>query len=116
MKSNLWLEFLEELTGINGLVPDPAYRGSGCHQTVKGGKLDVHADFNLHEKYNLDRRVNTFVYLNREWENKWGGHLELWNRERDKCVTKIAPKFGRYVVFSSTDFSYHGHPHELMTP
>ena len=52
------LEFLETLTGIDGLVPDPYFAGGGLHQIVRGGFLKVHADFNWHPKLRLDRRLN----------------------------------------------------------
>ena len=32
------------------------------------------------------------------------------------CVKRLLPKFGRFVAFSSTDYSYHGHPTPLTPP
>lgn len=46
LKSAQFTAFLEKLTGIEGLIPDPEYRGSGVHQTLPGGYLNIHADFN----------------------------------------------------------------------
>src|SRR5262245_3964340 len=37
-----YVEFLEALTGIEGLVPDPFLVGGGQHQISRGGKLGVH--------------------------------------------------------------------------
>jgi Rps23 Pro-64 3,4-dihydroxylase Tpa1-like proline 4-hydroxylase len=116
MKSPQFTKFLENLTGISDLVPDPEYRGSGVHQTLSGGYLDIHADFNRYEKYNLHRRVNAFIFLNPDWNASYGGHLELWSKDLKTCGAKISPDIGRFVVFSSTDFSYHGHPHPLTCP
>src|SRR5438477_8436831 len=45
-----FIEFLEELTGIRGLVPDPHFEGGGMHQIVRGGHLNVHVDFNRHPR------------------------------------------------------------------
>src|SRR5437588_2381400 len=53
-----FIEFLEELTGIEGLVPDPHFEGGGLHQIVRGGHLNVHVDFNRHPRTGLDRRLN----------------------------------------------------------
>ena len=33
-----------------------------------------------------------------------------------RCEQGIAPSHGRLVAFSTTDFSYHGHPHPLEPP
>src|SRR5207248_4200226 len=40
------MEFLETLTGMTGLTPDPYFLGGGLHQIEPGGFLNVHADFN----------------------------------------------------------------------
>jgi Rps23 Pro-64 3,4-dihydroxylase Tpa1-like proline 4-hydroxylase len=110
------LLFLETLTGIDGLIPDPYFGGGGLHQIETGGFLKIHADFNVHPKLRLDRRVNMLIYLNRDWRDEWGGHLELWNASMTERRQKIAPLFNRTVVFSTTDTSFHGHPHPLATP
>lgn len=110
------LAFLEQLTGIDGLIPDPYFGGAGLHQILPGGFLKVHVDFNVHPKLNLDRRLNMLVYLNRDWQDEWGGHLELWDKDITRCHEKIAPLFNRTVVFNTTDVSYHGHPHPLACP
>ena len=110
------LLFLEELTGIEGLIPDPYFGGGGLHQIEPGGYLKIHADFNVHPKLRLDRRVNMLIYLNRDWQEEWGGHLELWNEPMTECRQRVLPLFNRTVVFSTTDTSWHGHPHPLASP
>ena len=67
------VDFLERLTGISGLIPDPHLWGGGLHQTERGGFLSIHADFNRHERLGLDRRINVILYLNRVWDDEWGG-------------------------------------------
>ena len=110
------LLFLERLSGIEGLIPDPYFGGGGLHQIEPGGFLKIHADFNVHPKLHLDRRLNMLTYLNKGWREEWGGHLELWDADMHKCRAKIAPLFNRTVVFSTTDTSFHGHPHPLASP
>src|SRR5204862_6163752 len=46
----------------------------------------------------------------------YGGHLELWDRDMKRCVKKIAPHFNRVVVFTITDWAFHGHPEPLTCP
>ena len=111
-----FVSFLEELTGIGGLVPDPHLRGGGLHEIRHGGLLGVHADFNVHPRLRLYRRLNLLVYLNKDWQQEWGGALELWDRGGQRCVRAIQPVFNRAVLFDTSNFSYHGHPHPLACP
>ncbi|HWC85730.1 MAG TPA: 2OG-Fe(II) oxygenase [Solirubrobacteraceae bacterium] len=114
--SATFIDFLGELTGIAGLVPDPYYEGGGLHQSLAGGHLNIHVDFNRHPATGLDRRLNVLLYLNREWEEEWGGALELWSPDMQRCEQRIAPHFNRLVVFSTTERSFHGHPRPLACP
>src|SRR5436305_12609710 len=110
------LDFLDGLTGIQGLVPDPHFVGGGLHQIERGGHLKVHADFNRHPHTDLERRINLLVYLNRDWKDEYGGALELWSRDMSTCEQRILPYFNRCVVFSTTSTSFHGHPEPLACP
>lgn len=115
LNSTRFLVFLEKLTGIQGLIPDPFLRGGGIHRIEQGGKLDVHVDFNWHPKLNLIRRLNAIIYLNIDWLDEWNGHLELWNQNLTKCK-RIRPDFNRMVIFQTDDMAYHGHPEPLRCP
>jgi len=110
------LLWLEAVTGIEGLIPDPYFGGGGLHQIEPGGFLKIHTDFNVHPKLKIDRRINLLIYLNRNWRDEWGGHLELWSADMRSCRQRIAPLFNRTVIFSTTDTSFHGHPHPLQSP
>ncbi|MFT7534146.1 MAG: hypothetical protein ACI85K_000091 [Hyphomicrobiaceae bacterium] len=116
MNSQVFLEFLQILTGIDNLIPDPMLSGGGLHQIVRGGKLGVHVDFNKHHQYQLDRRLNLLLYLNKDWEESYGGHFELWDREVTNCVQRVLPVFNRMAIFSTTEHSWHGHPDPLNCP
>lgn len=116
LNSSTFVNFLETLTGIQGIVPDPHFVGGGLHQIQRGGFLKMHVDFNKHERLNLDRRLNLLIYLNKNWKEEYGGHLELWDQDMTQCGQKILPIFNRCVVFSTTDFSFHGHPEPLTCP
>ncbi|MBI4041197.1 MAG: 2OG-Fe(II) oxygenase [Deltaproteobacteria bacterium] len=116
LNSAPFIEFLEQLTGIEGLIPDPHFEGGGLHQIESAGLLKIHADFNKHPRLRLDRRLNILIYLNKNWDESYGGHLELWNKEMTQCEQKILPVFNRTVIFSTTFYSYHGHPDPLTCP
>lgn len=110
------LAFLEKLSGIEGLLPDPFFEGGGFHEISTGGKLGVHADFRVHDKLHVQRRINLLVYLNPEWEEAWNGRLELWDRKMKSCRTSILPIMNRCVVFNTDETSFHGHPDSLTCP
>ncbi|MGL6343139.1 MAG: 2OG-Fe(II) oxygenase [Waterburya sp.] len=116
LNSSTFINFLESLTGIAGIIPDPHFVGGGLHQIQRGGYLKIHADFNHHRQLKLDRRLNLLIYLNKDWQEEYGGHFEMWNAEMTQCEEKILPIFNRCVIFNTTDFSYHGHPHPLNCP
>jgi hypothetical protein len=116
LNSSTFITFLEKLTGIDGIIPDPHFVGGGLHQIKPGGYLKIHADFNKNTRLKLDRRLNLLLYLNKDWSEGYGGHLELWDVKMKACQRKILPIFNRCVIFSTTDFSYHGHPNPLTCP
>jgi hypothetical protein len=116
LNGQAFVGFLERLTGISGLIPDPHYEGGGLHQIRRNGYLKIHADFNRHTGLQLDRRINVLVYLNHDWPEGFGGHLELWNKNMTRCEVRTLPIFNRMVIFTTTDFAYHGHPDPLTCP
>ena len=111
-----FLNFLQKLTGIDNLIPDPLLRGGGLHQIRRGGLLKLHADFNKHDSTFLDRRINVLLYLNKDWEEEFGGYLELWDKDTRFCGDKILPVFNRLAIFTTTSESFHGHPDPLNCP
>jgi hypothetical protein len=114
--SRPFLEFLEGLSTIQGLLPDPYFVGGGYHETARGGKLGVHADFRINDQLHVHRRMNVIIYLNERWQDEWGGFLELWDRKMTAKAKAVAPLFNRCVVFNTDADSFHGHPDPLMTP
>jgi len=111
-----FVAFLEALTGIEGLLPDPHLAGGGLHQLNPGGFLRVHADFNRHQVLKLDRRINALLYLNPDWEEEWGGAFELWTPDMQERVVKLPPALNRLVIFNTTSDSFHGNPDPVSCP
>lgn len=116
LNSRAFLLFLEEMTGISGLIPDPYYAGGGVHVVANGGHLDIHADFNHHEKLNLERRLNVLIYLNKDWSPDWGGSFEIWNKDMTEKVESFTPTFNRMVCFSTASDTWHGNPEPVNHP
>lgn len=116
LNSEPFLRFLSQATGIERLVSDPYFVGGGYHQIPRGGKLGVHVDFNIHPTFQLYRRLNVIIYLNRDWEESFGGHFQLWSKKSNSCEKKVLPKFNRMAIFETTNESFHGHPEPLNCP
>jgi hypothetical protein len=104
-----FLADLIAITGIPDLLADAQLFGGGIHVTGPHGRLDVHVDFNvLQGEPTLYRRLNLLLYLNPDWNEDWGGEVELWDRAVKTCVQRYAPTLNRCVVFETSDISYHG--------
>jgi len=117
LNSETFLNFLQILTSINEkLIADEKLNGGGLHEIKTGGLLKVHTDFSKHPTNNFDRRVNVLIYLNKDWKKEYKGCLELWDKEMKECKQKILPSFNKMVIFSTTDFSNHGHPDPIDCP
>jgi hypothetical protein len=69
-----------------------------------------------HHQKNWRRRVNLIVYLNRTWDEAWGGAIELWDRQMRRCVVRIPPLYNNAVIFNTDEPSYHGFPDALRCP
>jgi hypothetical protein len=108
LASPAFLADLSYITGIPGLLADPELVGGGIHVTGPGGRLDVHVDFNYIESRKIHRRLNLLLYLNPLWEERWGGHIQLWDKDVTDCCAAFAPALNRCVVFETSDISFHG--------
>jgi len=110
--SRQFLLFLETLTGIEGLIPDPYHIGGGAMTAGRGDKLDMHIDFNWHYKLHAHRRCNALFYLTPDWDPAWDGNLVL-GKERE---ARYQPTFNRLIVFSTDENSWHGQPDPITCP
>mgnify|MGYP001203345858 CR=1 FL=1 len=113
LNSKQFLLFLETLTGINGLIPDPYFIGGGLHIAKEHGYLNTHVDFNWHHKLQLHRRVNVLIYLTPDYGKINGGQFELRNSNNKKIIKKYEPIFNSCLIFSTSSKSFHGHPNPV---
>jgi hypothetical protein len=114
--SGVFVDFLSELTGFKPLSPDPSFHGCGLHSTGRGGRLMVHADASRHPNPKFHQILNMIYYVTPDWQDTWGGELELWDAELSKCVKVVSPNFNSMLVFFTGSKSYHGHPNPLTSP
>jgi Rps23 Pro-64 3,4-dihydroxylase Tpa1-like proline 4-hydroxylase len=108
LSSPPFLRFLESVTGIGQLIPDPYYEGGGLHCSAPGGVLMPHTDFHFYDRLKLYRRINLLLYLNPHWEESFGGCLELWEKGAESPSKLIVPDWGTCVIFRTDDDSVHG--------
>jgi hypothetical protein len=110
--------FMGRLTRIDGLIwGGESMYGGGTHENLEGIDLDPHVDFNYDDRNGLHRRLNVLVYLNRGWEESWGGQLELHSDPREPTrnyVKTFLPKFNRCIVFETNEHSWHAFPRITM--
>jgi len=103
--------FARLLSGIYGreLFVDPRFLGGGIHQGGEGSYLDMHADFSRHPA-NKDwlRELNILLYLNKDYDESYGGHLDLQNKETGERG-RISPYENRLVLMLTKGHTLHGY-------
>lgn len=118
---NGFVPTIQQLTGINDLRGDIGLHGGGWHAHSKGGKNNIHLDYDIHPKMLLQRKINIIVYMTPEWQPDWNGGLELWSHNEKtggprECVKVVENKFNRAIIFDTTQNSWHGLPRQLNCP
>jgi Rps23 Pro-64 3,4-dihydroxylase Tpa1-like proline 4-hydroxylase len=104
-----WCRLMSEITGIPDLFTVPDALGGGLHQGGNGSFLDIHIDFNIHADRGIHRRVNLLVFFNKDWQESYGGHTELWNADMTHLDKKVFPAYNRCLIFETNEISYHGY-------
>ena len=59
-------------------------------------------------KGNSNRRLSTILYLNPAWHSNDGGELLIYSQDDGVVLEKVAPTFGKMVIFVSEEI-----PHEV---
>ena len=120
LNSSDFVDGLQDLTK-EVLYPDLGLHGGGWHIHSRGGKLNVHLDYSIHPKLNLERKYNLIIYLSKDWDPAWGGNLEFWthdeetNGPKEKTAT-VDCIFNRAVLFDTSLNSWHGFNDPINCP
>jgi hypothetical protein len=116
LHSASFLYLLSEITGVWQLLPDPYLQGAGYAAMRPGDFFNVHSDRNVAYETGLTRRLAMIVFLNKDWDPKYNGQLELWNHEMTQREVSIEPVFNRTVLFEVAYPNYHGVPAPIACP
>lgn len=114
-------QVIEQITGHGRVYADIGLHGGGWHAHANSGKLNIHLDYSIHPKLNLERHFNLIIYLTPDWNPQWGGGLELWSHDPATnrpltCINTVENQFNRAVLFDTTQNSWHGLPKNLTCP
>jgi 3,5-epimerase/4-reductase len=108
---------ISKLSGIKNLEFDPYLHGGGLHCHPKNGRLNMHLDYEKHPRFeNKQRRINIILYMSKNWNEKWNGETQLWNKEMTKCIVKSPVKFNTAIIFRTNEISWHGLPDKITCP
>ena len=116
LNSETFVKILENKFKIPGLIPDPTLFGGGMHESRKGGYLKLHSDFIYIRKRKVKRMLNLLIYLNKNWNEDWGGAIELWDQKMNNNFLKVFPHINNAVVFRTDTESNHGFPDPIKCP
>jgi len=111
-----FLDFLEKKFNLKGIIPDWNLSGAGMHTSQRGGHLTIHNDFIYQKKTNTRRVLNLLLYLNTDWQDDWGGKIELWDKKMTKKVGHLSPLINNVLIFRTDKDSNHGYPDPILCP
>lgn len=96
-----------EICGIDNPIPDENLYAGGISMMGNGQFLNPHLD-NSHDKdRNLWRVLNLLFYVTPNWEEEYGGNLELWPDGMNNKQITIHSKFNRLAVMETHNDSLH---------
>lgn len=117
LQSNDFLKYLENLTGVEGLIADKGLRTGGYVIHKKGGCVNLHVDHRTHPyEKTWSRKVLLLLYFNDDYKDEYNGHLELWDPKAKELKMKVAPHFNRCVIQTIEDGYVHGLPEVMNFP
>ena len=88
--SGVFVDLLQQISGIDGLIPDPPLDNGGLHESPTGGKFAMHIDFNQHFVTKLDARLVFIAYLNKDFPPT-EGRLNCGVRTKANARSKSNP-------------------------
>lgn len=98
---------IADICSIKTVFPDEFLYAGGLSLMPKDNFLNPHLD-NSHDKNrNKWRVLNLLYYVTPDWQQAYGGNLEVWPNGLDKKQHIITSKFNRFVVMATHQKSWH---------
>jgi len=96
-----------EITGIEGVMPDADLYAGGISVMAKGGYLRPHLDNSHDGKQGRYRVLNLLFYVTPDWQEAFGGNLQLWDNGPLTTPRTIPSLFNRLVLMVTNQTSWH---------
>jgi len=116
LHSASFLYLLSEITGVEQLLPDPYLQGGGYASMQPGDFFSIHSDRSVAYETGLTRRLAMIIFLNKSWDSRYNGQLELWDSDATHCEVSIDPIYNRTVIFEVAKPNFHGVPAPITCP
>jgi Rps23 Pro-64 3,4-dihydroxylase Tpa1-like proline 4-hydroxylase len=101
------VSLISNITGLQQLLPDAELYAGGISMMDEGCYLNPHLD-NSHDKDRSHYRVlNLLYYVSPDWQESYGGNLELWDQGIKRPCRTIHSKFNRLVLMATNKTSWH---------
>lgn len=101
------VDLIAEITGFPTLIADEYLYAAGFSLMEHGCFLNPHLD-NSHDKDIKNYRVlNLLYYVTPEWQENYGGNLELWDHGLKRPCRTIHSKFNRLAIMITNRASLH---------
>ena len=110
------LTYLEEVTGIEKLIPDPHLVGAGYTKSSNGDTLKIHNDFNWNEELQLHRALSLILYISPGWKSEWGGALDFYDNKRENIIRSVDCMFNHCLIWQYNKFGFHGYETPISCP
>jgi len=110
LNSEDWTANLRSLTGIKTLQSTKIGNThlANYHEMSKGGILASHVDHAKEPTTGLPHVLNIILYLSDDWEPRFGGSTQLYNKNGKVVSKSVEYRPNRAIIFLHTPYSFHG--------
>lgn len=103
LHSKKFIQWIEEESGIEGLVVDSYGIGEGVSLMEKEHKLNPHIDFNWNDRIKMHRAVSFLIYFG----SAYGGHFTMYDENMNESKS-YEPVHNSALLFNHSESEAHG--------